>query len=279
MKHGTIAGCLAAAMLAGFSLAAHADNPYQVIIDRNPFALKPIPPPPEPGPAAVPTNAPPPSEIKLTGITTLLGPPQVFLQLVNAQTKKPEYPPPMQVGDKQMDVEVLSIDPEAGTVRIKQGDAETTLDFEKNGIKSAVAGGPAVPPVPGVAPLAVPPPPGAIGTPTQNGSRAIVAGNSGVATTGAPGNPGLPTRPVRTDFNNTFNNAIVSGNQPATPTPQPRAAMPTLSREDVEARIEAQRQILREREQSGGAPPGMSRILPPTRFSPPPAPGGVPQPQ
>lgn len=273
MKHGTITGCLAAALLAGFSLGAHAennDNPYRVIADRNPFALKPIPPPPPPPDTSVPTNTPPPVDIKLTGITTLLGPPKVFLQLVNAQTKKPDYPPPLQVGDKQNDVEILAIDTVAGTVRIKQGDAETTLDFEKNGIKSAIAGGPAVPPVPGVAPVAVPPPP------VQNGSRAIVAGNPGVAPTApAPANTGLPTRPVRSDFNN----VILSGNQPNTPTPQPRTAMPSMSREEVEARIELQREELRKREQSGSARPGMSGILPPTRFTPQPAPGGVPQPQ
>ena len=42
-------------------------NPYQGIVDRNVFGLKP-PPPPNKGPA---TDTPPPPKITLTGITTI----------------------------------------------------------------------------------------------------------------------------------------------------------------------------------------------------------------
>jgi hypothetical protein len=290
MKSGTF--YLITALLAGFSLGAHGevkDNPYQVIIDRNPFNLKPIPPPPEPV-AATPTNTPPQVDIKLTGITTLLGPPRAFLQLMNQQTKKPEFPPGLEVGDRFGDIEILAINTGEETVRIKQGDGETTLDFKNHGIKSAVAGGPA--PAPGGPGLMPPPPahafpgaPGVTGAPTQNGSRAIVAGNSAgsVPTPGMGAMPnmagGMPVRPLRADYGNNFgNNVIVSGaGQPATQTPQP-TAVPTLSREDAEARIEAQRRMLEQREQSGAAAPGMSRILPPTRFSPPSPAPSVPRP-
>src|SRR5829696_571497 len=90
MKRGSILGTLIALLVVGFSLTAFAelkDNPYQVIIDRNPFGLRPIPPPPV---AVVDTNppAPPPPDIKLTGITTLLGEPRVMLQIEDKQSKK-----------------------------------------------------------------------------------------------------------------------------------------------------------------------------------------------
>ena len=50
MKRGTSIHVLVAAVLGVFCLTAAAevkDNPYQIIIDRNPFALKPIPGVPE----------------------------------------------------------------------------------------------------------------------------------------------------------------------------------------------------------------------------------------
>src|SRR5580765_7113869 len=45
-----------------------AGNPYQGIVDRNVFGLRPPPPPPDPE-----LNKPPPPKITLTGITTILG--------------------------------------------------------------------------------------------------------------------------------------------------------------------------------------------------------------
>ena len=100
MKSGTITGLLGGAIVAGFSLGAFAEvkeNPYQVILERNPFGLRPIPiiePPKPPEPPA-----PPPLEIKLTGITTLGGPPRVFLEFTDPQTKKVDRPSPMNEGE------------------------------------------------------------------------------------------------------------------------------------------------------------------------------------
>src|SRR5579864_6162958 len=45
------------------------DNVYHPIIDRNVFALRPVPPPPPPAEAA----KPPPPRLWLTGITTIFG--------------------------------------------------------------------------------------------------------------------------------------------------------------------------------------------------------------
>jgi hypothetical protein len=296
MKRGTSIHVLVAAVLGVFCLTAAAevkDNPYQIIIDRNPFALKPIPPPPAPAPETNSAPPPTPVDVKLTGITTLLGPPKVFLEIINTQTKKTERPPGMLVGEKQHDVEILAVDVLANTVRIRNGDAETTLDFVNNGIKPGGAtgapGAPGVPPPPGshagVAPINPVPAPGAMAAvPNLSSGRAVVAG--GVAPTAAPahGQPNtvyasgggtvpVPARPLRADFGN--NIVVAGGGQPANQQqqPTPAAQIPTLSREEAEARIEAQRRILEAREQAGQSGAGMSRILPPTRFSPPPAPG------
>ncbi len=155
MKRGTLTVLFGAIVVAGFSLGAFADvkeNPYQVIIDRNPFNLRPIPPPPTV--VVVETNAPPlpPPEIKLTGISTLSGAPKVFLQVEDKQTKKASFPPPLAVGDNHFEISIVSIDVENNTVRIRNGDAETTLDFDKNGVKAAAIAATPVP-NPGVIPF------------------------------------------------------------------------------------------------------------------------------
>ncbi len=296
MKTGTLSRLLTAAVLAGFAAGALAEKetPYQIIVDRNPFALKPIPPPPPPpGPPEPTNNTPPPSDVKMSGITTLLGEARVFLEFTDPQTKKVTRPPALQAGDKEGNVEVLSIDPENGVVRIRQGETETSLDFEKNGVKPSAVASAAPAHNPGMPPP-VPPPvaglPGAAATAPGAGavanagslssSRAIVAsGNTAVSTPGASpaafsaaaANPvmygagGMPTRPIRADGG--LGNVIVTGQgqsigTPTAPTPT-ATATPTMSREEAEIAIEARRRAL---EAQGSS---VSRILPPTRFSTP----------
>src|SRR5215472_11388177 len=86
------------------------DSPYQAIVDRNVFALKPPPPPPTNNPDA---NKPPPPAITLTGITTILGSKRAFMS-VNMPAKPPE-PAKVQSfmlseGQRDGDIEVLEID-------------------------------------------------------------------------------------------------------------------------------------------------------------------------
>jgi hypothetical protein len=276
MKSGTLSRYLTAATLAGLTVFTSAEvvkeNPYQIIIDRNPFGLKPPPLPPPPPTNAVTDTTPPPT-VFLTGISTLLGKTNAFLQLKNSQTKKDEFPPPMQAGEKQGEIEVLAIDPEAGTVRIRIGDAETTLDFDKNGLKPAgMAGGPGVPPPPGnpgMVPLHVPPPPGAQNTFANPNSRVSVSGGGNpTASVAAPGAPNfggnIPARPMRSEGNV----MVAGGGQAYTPTPQPQVHA-NQSAEEVMRDIEARRQLMLQKEQAGQAPRGISGILPPTRYTPP----------
>src|SRR5215213_833853 len=205
MKRGSILGTLIALLVVGFSLTAFAelkDNPYQVIIDRNPFGLRPIPPPPV---AVVDTNppAPPPPDIKLTGITTLLGEPRVMLQIEDKQSKKALFPT-MTEGEIDHGITIVKIDTENMKVRIKNGDAETTLDFKNNGVKPGGGAVASAAPVPqaGFNPGAIPVPGGAPGLANPANSRgAIVSGGASTPTPGVnypnAAGGGLPQRPLR----------------------------------------------------------------------------------
>jgi hypothetical protein len=146
MKRGTSTGIFGTIIVVGFSLGAFADvkeNPYQVIIDRNPFALKAIPTTEAPKPPEAPVIPPP--QIKLTGIETLGEQPKALLQVEDKQTKKAEFPPPLAAGENYKGIMVVSIDVENNTVRIKNDDAETTLDFINYGVETVLTGAAPVP--------------------------------------------------------------------------------------------------------------------------------------
>ncbi len=147
--------CRAASAAAPDSAA----NPYQGIVDRNVFGLKPPPPPPDPE-----SNKPPPPKIFLTGITTILGNKRALLK--TTPPAKPGEPAKEQSftlgeGQREGDIEVLEIDEKAGTVKVNDYGTITTLDFDKDGVK-ATAG---VAPGPGGAPAH---PPGFAPTPGAN---------------------------------------------------------------------------------------------------------------
>ena len=151
MKHGerllfcTLAGL--ALCTPGSAVAVDATgSPYQGIVDRNVFGLKPPPPPPDPE-----ANKPPPPKIFLTGITTILGNKRALLKAT--PPAKPGEPAKEQFytlgeGQREGEIEVLEIDEKAGTVKVNDYGTIATLDFDKDGVK--VAGGVA-PGAPGAA--------------------------------------------------------------------------------------------------------------------------------
>lgn len=108
---------------------------YKVILERNPFGLKPPPPPPK-----TETNAPPetPVNYKLTGMTALFKRPRAMFvnQLPGKAT--PEYIS-LSEGQRHGGLEVLvgGLDFANGTVRVKIAGEEHTLSFAKNGITPA----------------------------------------------------------------------------------------------------------------------------------------------
>src|SRR5438552_16682513 len=80
-----------------------AANPYQVILDRNPFGLKPAP---IGGPIGPPTNAIPQSTVKLTGFTYDPAGWKAWMVITGQSGKNTQYLKNMGVQDKQGDVVV-----------------------------------------------------------------------------------------------------------------------------------------------------------------------------
>jgi hypothetical protein len=207
---------LSALVIAGTAASAFGVVPktqFEVISQRNPFALRPIPPVVEAPAPEVPK--PPRPEIRLTGISTLLGQPKVFLQVADPQTKKTEFPLGMIVGERFGEIEILSVDPENGVVRIRDGESETSLDFEHNGVKPSEAARP--PQMASAQPVPMPPSPA--GHP--DGPKNVIYAGGGQPV-------GAPTSPVVPAIN-----------------PSPFSG---LSREEIMAKIAEQRKTLLERQ-------------------------------
>jgi len=113
-------------------LSAADANPYQPIVERNSFGLKPppppqsdVPPPPPPAPIA---------KVTLTGITSMFGPSskRALLEIIEQEPGKTGTPrkPILREGEREGTVEVLSIDVEKNTVKIRNGTVETNITFE-----------------------------------------------------------------------------------------------------------------------------------------------------
>jgi hypothetical protein len=230
MKRRISLGILGALIVAAWSLGAFADikgNPYQSIVARNLFGLRPMPTLAQP-PVETTLTPPPLPEIKLLGITTLLSAPKALLQYEDKQTKKVEFPSPLSEGETYKTFTVLGIDVENERVRVRNGETETTLDFINHGVKVA----PAPPPV--------------VRAPTPNIN--------------------LPSFPQRLNLGSNTNSrvVVVGGSSTASPSPavgtpeQPTALQPVMSRDEAEALIEIARQKYQ-------GQPG-SKILLPTRL-------------
>lgn len=177
------------------------ESPYQSIIKRNAFGLKP---PPPPAPAPEPTPQVTPSALKLTGITTLGGGKRAMFVL--QEPNKPQLISDLvREGERDSiitNLEVLSIDERAGVVRVKYGGKELALNFQDHGLKAPVAApqqaGRPIPGQPG-ATVASTQPPTAAGT-----SGALARVQSSQASTVSSANvqspstlQRIPTRPAR----------------------------------------------------------------------------------
>jgi len=200
-------GCLLA--LCATTLVAGADvaGDYKIILERNPFGLKPPPPPPAP-----PTNSAPvetPTAYKLSGITALFRPPRAMFVNQPPGKPTPEYLS-LSEGQRQGSLEVLpgGIDVKAGTVKVKISGEERTMSFAKDGLKGPA--GPAIATAPGVtlpmvAPGFNPVPatpggsmaaPGGIPSPQFNAPRPVPTASPAVMPTPIQ-MQGVPVRPVR----------------------------------------------------------------------------------
>lgn len=183
---------------------------YQPIVDRNPFGLKPPPPPQTNNPTA-PVKEKPKTEMFLTGITSI-GYPRVpkkayIMTKETAGKKEPTYYS-LSEGVERDGIKVLSIDDAGKKVRVHTEEGEVVLSFQTHGVPPPVApaaakpGQPGVPGQPGAFP--VPPPPGVTGQPqpvTHSGQPTAAFPNPAVNTTVTPGASSsvrqIPSRRVR----------------------------------------------------------------------------------
>ena len=122
---------MAAGTLLALSSSANPENPYSAITERNIFGLRePSPAPPTPSPP-IATDS---SELTLTGLVDF----RTIKWALLTCTERGKQPRPytLAVGQKQDALEVLDIDAEAGTVRVRHGSAEVVLAFKRHNAES-----------------------------------------------------------------------------------------------------------------------------------------------
>jgi hypothetical protein len=191
-------GSLALIGAAQVVLADAKANPYQGIVERNAFGLKPPPPPQSDAPP--PPPAAPLAKVTLTGITSMFGQSskRALLEIIEQEPGKAGNPrkPILREGERDGSVEVLSIDVERNLVTIRNGPVETNITFEVQ--KSA-------PTTPGLPVLAAASPPALtspVPSPPNMGSSPTIitrdgglnpSGGSTVTIIGANSTPTTPT--------------------------------------------------------------------------------------
>jgi hypothetical protein len=177
-------------------------NPYQAIVERNLFGLKPPPSAIKPEEQ----KKPDPPKIVLNGITTITGARKALMSV--SMPAKPPEPAKSQSfflaeGERDGQIEVLEIDEKIGMVKVDDFGTVVTLTMDKDGAKLPPPSASPVPGIPGVQPNAppnpvgyVPPPPTGINPPAVNPpargpyTPSPAAGSPGGLTT-------IPTRSLR----------------------------------------------------------------------------------
>lgn len=210
-----VATVTASAIVLGGALAWGVEsggNPYADIVARNAFGLKPPEPPKVEAP---PVEEKAPSNIIMTGVTSIGGKKQVYLKITTPGEKEPEY---MHLGEneRQGAIEVVEIMPKSGKVRIKNRGVPSLISFETHGAMASVTaaaptvsgrpGMPAVPMVPGVAPVSannsvsarpIATPSTLPVSPNNTGIRPSSTSNGSATSTQQSPTRSIPTRPLR----------------------------------------------------------------------------------
>ena len=229
MKILSVCGLLLAA--AGQADVSSPSNTiYRVIVDRNPFGLKPLPTNAV-GSGAVATPPPVPTNIKLAGITAdsmgkrawiVFTPPPPRPGVPATNNAPVHYA--LREGDVQGDVRVVEIDARASTVRIVNAGQTAMLDFTNNapaaiavptGVPGGAPGSPRMMPgAPTPVPAFNPGVPGAVPAPPRTaslnpaapmvqpasvlaGGGNLGAGTGAAAGVSAAGVRTIPSRPTR----------------------------------------------------------------------------------
>lgn len=122
-------GSVALAATIHWAAAEARPNPYQPIVERNAFGLKP-PPPPTP-PEQQEKDPKLPSKIKLTGLSNLFTK-KAFLEIDEQEIGKPVVKRHVILAEAEgaYGVDVLAIDVEKNLVKIRYANQESDLTFE-----------------------------------------------------------------------------------------------------------------------------------------------------
>jgi hypothetical protein len=180
-----------------------AQNPYQGIIERNVFGLRP--PTPTTPPEVV---APPAPKITLTGVTTILGKKMVLFK-VQSPARPPEPAKEqsfiLSEGQREGQIEVLEIDEHASAIKFNNYGTVMTLTMEKDGAKIPNTPPLVAAPVPQPTPYANPANPGTYAPPPPMPTATMPP-------PGAEGVQPMKTIPTRT---------LRLPNRPATPAEMP----------------------------------------------------------
>ena len=213
-----LAGVIAVSTAATAAPSTRTRESYQTIVDRNPFGLKPPPPPVDPEATKPPPPPAPKTDIKLTGITTIgypKLPKKAYFQTTEQNKKEPSFYA-LSEGQSKDNIEVLLIDEKRpATVKIKMAGLEQTLTFESHGIKPPASappqGIPGAPGLPGL-PGAMQPGGGAPGQPPGFPQPAAHPQPVGQPVGQQNGQPNMdsrtiPARPLRAGFDSPTINA------------------------------------------------------------------------
>ena len=237
-------------------------NPYQAVVERNTFGLKPALRPEDVKPPEV---APPPNQIKLQGFYELFGKRRVLLKVT--EPPKPGTPPKEEAmtldeGERRGVIEILAIYVKARTVNLTNAGHVTNRALvyfsATTAARGAGPGGPGPPLAPGL-------PRPQIGVPRIPTPLPPPAASS---------YGGMPSRPVRTtpQLGNMSRGGFPTGTPGvATQQPQVQQTQPQLTLEEQSVVMEVERLRTQEAVARGDLPP-----LPPTDLTPPGAPGSVP---
>ncbi len=168
-------------------------NPYEWIVERNPFGLRP-PPSAVVQPPEAPLPPAPLATVEVTGITSILSSPRVLLEIVPGPGK-PMLKPILGVGERVDAVEIVSISIERGEVVLRNGNVTTNvpLRMAKAGLPSAPVG-----PIPPARPTGASP----------AGNRSGVALGGGVPVPERRSLPSFPALPQVGRFNQSPNPAV-----------------------------------------------------------------------
>jgi hypothetical protein len=243
---GKTLGCLACGLVLCAAAIGNAtdssDNPYQGIVDRNVFGLRPPPPPPSTDPVK-----PPLPPISLTGITTILGKKLAFMSVQvppkpGEQGKGGPQSYMLGIGEREGDIEVIDIDEKGGTVKMSYTGVITNVPFAKLPNTPSAPVNTAAIPSPHQNPIGTP------GLPPQRSIPGLPSRTMRMSNSGSPGTPGADATGA----------AVQPGiGQPSAAAPQ----QPPMTAEEDAILTEAHRELYR----------GDSRYppLPPTQITSP----------